>query len=234
MADLLDQSQHRKWQNILWLSVSVDRDPGKRNRISCLVSEKHKYIKQPQGGLELRHFRHCLNISVVNSAITYLNGEGPEDTNHIFRQAILGNGASAIHGLVNSACHSLNLRLNGLHSVGGTPHTPPTHQGVRVCTLLRSSRTPHAQMVKQSPSGNHRSGRAQGHSHRNLTGQGNHTFLLAMTQHLSSKARELKDPLWTTSSTLRSSPYRLAHSAVTTSKSHCTSPFPPLGMHPPV
>ena len=101
--------------------MALDPDPEKRNRISRLVSEKHRYVPRKSGGLELRHFQHSLNISTVNSAIRYLNNEGPEDTNKIFRQAVLSAEEYLVHWLFCNACHSLNLRFNSLNYEQSTP-----------------------------------------------------------------------------------------------------------------
>ena len=121
MAHPLEQSQLKKLQHIMWRNVALDPDPEKRNRISRLVSEKDKYVPRKNGGLELRHFQHSLNISTVNSAIRYLNNEGPEDTNENFRQAALSTEESLVRRLISNACHSLNVRFNSLNPEIGTP-----------------------------------------------------------------------------------------------------------------
>ena len=121
MAHPLEQSQLKQLQNIFWKNVALDPDPQKRNRISRLVAEKDKYVPTKNGGLEPRHFQHSLNISTVNSAITYLNNEGPENTNKIFRQAALSTEESLVHKLICNACHSLNLRFNSLNHERSTP-----------------------------------------------------------------------------------------------------------------
>ena len=92
--------------------MAIDRDPEKRNRISRLVSNKDKYTSRPRGGLDLRHFQHCLNISTVNAAICYLNNEGPDETNQLFRKAALNEEHSMVLKLISDACHSLHLTFN--------------------------------------------------------------------------------------------------------------------------
>ena len=109
MAHPLEQSQLRSQQNIIWENIAIDRDPEKRNRISRLVSNKDKYTSRPQGGLDLRHFQHCLNISTFNAAIRYLNNEGPDETNQLFRKAALNEEDWMVLKLVSDACHSLHL-----------------------------------------------------------------------------------------------------------------------------
>ena len=137
MAHPPEQSQLKQLQNILWKNVALDPDPENRNRISRLVSEKDKYVPRKSGGSELRHFQHSLNISTVNSAIRYLNNEGPEDTNKIFRQAALSAEESLVHRLICNACHSLNLRFNILNYENSTPPRLMHHNEnvyVRFCT----------------------------------------------------------------------------------------------------
>ena len=75
------------------------------------MSNKEKYTSRPHGRLDLRHLQHCLNISTVNSAIRYLNNEGPDETNQNFRPAALGAESSTVLKLISDACHSLHLRL---------------------------------------------------------------------------------------------------------------------------
>ena len=112
MAHPLEQSPLRSLQNIIWKHIAIDRDPEKRNRISRLVSNKDKYTSKPHGGLDLRHFQHCLNISNVNAAIRYLNNEGPDETKQPFRKAALNEENLMVLKLVSDACHSLHLRFN--------------------------------------------------------------------------------------------------------------------------
>ena len=99
----------------------IKPETSNRNRISRFVSKKDKYTSRPRGGLDLRHFQHCLNISTVNSAIRYLNNEGPDETNQRFRQAALGAETSMVLKLVSNACHSLHLRFNTTSSEMITP-----------------------------------------------------------------------------------------------------------------
>ena len=121
MAHPLEQSQLHFLQNIIWKSIAIHRVPEKRNRISRLVSNKDKYTSRPHGGLDLRHFQHCLHISTVNCAIRYLNNEGPDETNQLFRQAALNEESSMVLKLVSDACHSLHLKFNTTSSEINTP-----------------------------------------------------------------------------------------------------------------
>ena len=105
-----------------------------------LVSNKDKYTSRPHGGLDLRHFQHCLNISTVNSAIRYLNNEGPDETNQIFRQAALGAENSMVLKLVSDACHSLHLRFNTTSSeISTPPHLLQKHEQAYVRFTTYSS-----------------------------------------------------------------------------------------------
>ena len=140
MAHPLEQSQLKQLQNINRKNVVLNPYQEKRNRISRLVSEKDTYvprkdycterrllwlarprIPRKNGGLELRHFQHSLNISTVNSALKYLNNEGPEDNNKIFRRAPPSTEESLVHRLICTACHNLNLRFNSLNPENSTP-----------------------------------------------------------------------------------------------------------------
>ena len=144
MAHQLDQSQLKCLQHIIWKNIAIDHDPEKRNRISRLVSNKDKYTSRPHGGLDLRHFQHCLNISTVDSAIRYLNNEGPDETNQNFRQAALGLESSMVLKLVSVACHSLHLRFNITSSeINTPPHLLQKHDQayVRFTTYCRNRGT---------------------------------------------------------------------------------------------
>ena len=150
MAHPLDQSQLKSLQNIIWKNIAIDHDPEKRNRISRMVSNKDKYTSRPHGGLDLRHLQHCLNISTVNSAIRYLNNEGPDETNQIFRQGALGADNSMVLKLISDACHSLHLRLN----------TTSTQAYVRFTTYPPQ---PSYQVGQQTTPPKHRPGHPQRH-----------------------------------------------------------------------
>ena len=129
MTHPLEQSQLRSLQNIIWKNIALDRDPEKRHCISRLVSNKDKYTSRPHGGLDLRHFQHCLNISTVNAAIRYLNNEGSDETNQFFRKAALNEENSMVLKLVSDACHSLNLRFNTTSPESNTPaHLHQKHE----------------------------------------------------------------------------------------------------------
>ena len=121
MAHPLEQSQLHFLQNIIWKNIAIDRDPEKSNRISRLVSNRDKYTPRPHGGLDGRHFQHCLNISTVNADIHYLNNEGPDESNQLFQQAALNEKISMVLKLVSDACHSLQLRFNTTNSEINTP-----------------------------------------------------------------------------------------------------------------
>ena len=84
-------------------------------------------------GLELHYFRHNLNLSLVNPAIRYLNGEGTSEINTLFDQAVPGPEESPLQRLVQAVCNSLNLRLNGVsQSTITPPHLLQLHKPVYV------------------------------------------------------------------------------------------------------
>ena len=129
MAHPLDQSQLQSLQNIIWKNIAIDHDSEKRNHISRLVSNEYKYTSRPHGRLDLRHFQHCLNISTVNSAIRYLNNEGPDETNQMFRQAAVNEENTMVLKLISNACHSLELRFNSTScEINTPPHLLRKHE----------------------------------------------------------------------------------------------------------
>ena len=73
------------------------------------------------------HFGHFLSFYTMqlelpkNAAICYLNNEGPDETNQLFRQAALNEENSMVLKLVSDACHSLHLRFNTTNSEINTP-----------------------------------------------------------------------------------------------------------------
>ena len=68
-------------QTMIWQNISHDPSPEKANRTSQLVSPKARYAPGQQGGLGLRHFTFSLCMAMVNTALRYLNGDGPTSTN---------------------------------------------------------------------------------------------------------------------------------------------------------
>ena len=140
MAYPLDQSQLKSLQNIIWKNIAIDHDPENCNSISRLVSNKDKYTSRPHVGLDLRHFQHCLNISTVNSTICYLNNEGPDETNQIFRHAALGAESSMVLKLISAARHSLHLRFNTTSSeINTPPHPLQKREQAYICFTTYSS-----------------------------------------------------------------------------------------------
>ena len=129
MAHPLEQSELRSLQNIISKNIAIDRDREKRNRTSRLVSNKDKYSSKPEGGLDLRHFQHCPNISTVNATIRYLNNEGPDETNQLLRKAALNEENWMVLKLVSDACHSPRLRFNTTSSeINTPPHLLEKHE----------------------------------------------------------------------------------------------------------
>ena len=104
-------------------NIAHDPSPDKANRISRLVSPKARYTPRHQGGLGLRHFTFSICMALVNTAIRYLNGDGPASTNESFSEAMLPTTRNPIQDTVMDACHTIGLRY---HSTGLWASCPPS------------------------------------------------------------------------------------------------------------
>ena len=110
-------------QAMIWQNIAHDPSPEKANRISRLVSSKAPYTPRHQGGLGLRHFGFPLCMALVNTAVKYLNGDGPASTNVAFAEAMLCTTRNPIQDSVMDACHTIGLRY---HSTGLWASCPPS------------------------------------------------------------------------------------------------------------
>ena len=81
---------------MIWQNIAHDPSPDKANRISRLVSPKDRYTPRHQGGLGLRDFTFSICMALVNTAIRYLNGDGPASTNESFSEAMLSTTRNPI------------------------------------------------------------------------------------------------------------------------------------------
>ena len=81
MAQPLALNKLRPLQAMISQNIAHDPSPDKANRISRLVSPKACYTRRHQGGLGLRHFTFSICMALVNTAIRYLNWDGPNSTN---------------------------------------------------------------------------------------------------------------------------------------------------------
>ena len=97
-------------QAMIWQNIAHDPSPEKANRIFRLVSPKARYAPRHQGGLGVRHFTFSLCMAQVNTAVRYLNGDGPVSTNEGFSEAMLSTTRNPIHDTVMDACHTIGLR----------------------------------------------------------------------------------------------------------------------------
>ena len=84
-------------QAMIWQNIAHDPSPDKANRISRLVSPKDRYTPRHQGGLGLRHFTFSISMALVNTAIRYLNGDGPASTKKSLSEAMLSTTRNPIH-----------------------------------------------------------------------------------------------------------------------------------------
>ena len=100
-------------QAMIWPNIAHDHSPEKANRISRLVSPKARYTPRHQGGLGLRQFTFSICMALVNTAIRYLNGDGPASTNESFSEAMLSTTRNPIEHTVMDACHTIGLRYQG-------------------------------------------------------------------------------------------------------------------------
>ena len=108
---------------MIWQNIAHDPSPDKANRISRLVSPKARYTPRHQGGLGLRHFTFSICMALVNTAIRYLNGDGPASTKESFFEAMLSTTRNPIQDTVMDACHTIGLRY---HSTGLWASCPPS------------------------------------------------------------------------------------------------------------
>ena len=113
----------RVLQAMIWQNIAHDSSPEKANRISRLVSPKARYTPRHQGGLGLRHFTFSLCMALVNTAVRYLNGDGPASTDEAFAEAMLSTGRNTIKDTVMDACHTIGLRY---HSTSLWASCPPS------------------------------------------------------------------------------------------------------------
>ena len=110
-------------QAMIWQNIAHEPSPEKANRISRLVSPKARYTPRHQGGLGLRHFTFSLCMALVNTAVRYLNGDGPALTNEAFAEAMLSTTRNPIQDIVMDVCHTIGLRY---HSTGLWASCPPS------------------------------------------------------------------------------------------------------------
>ena len=123
MAHPLALNELGALQAMIWQNIAHDPSPDKANRISRLVSPKARYTPRHQGGLGLRHFTFSICMALVNTAIRYLNGDGPASTNKSFSKAMLSTTRNPIHDTVMDACRTIGLRY---HSTGLWASCPPS------------------------------------------------------------------------------------------------------------
>ena len=98
---------------MIWQNIAQDPSPEQANRISRHVSPKARYTPRHQGGLGARHFTFSLCMALVNTAVRYLNGDGPASTNEAFAEAMLSTTRNPIQDTVMDACHTIGLRYHG-------------------------------------------------------------------------------------------------------------------------
>ena len=110
-------------QAMIWQNIAHDPSPEKANRISRLFSPKARYTPRHQGGLELRHFTFSICMALVNTAIRYLNGDGPASTNESFSEVMRSTTRNSIQDTVMDACHTIGLRY---HSTRLWASCPPS------------------------------------------------------------------------------------------------------------
>ena len=123
MAHPLALNELGALQAMIWQNVAHDPSPDRANRISRLVSPKARYTPRHQGGLGLRHFTFSICMALVNTAIRYLNGDGPASTNESFSEAMLSTTRNPIQDTIMDACHAIGFRY---HSTGLWASCPPS------------------------------------------------------------------------------------------------------------
>ena len=142
-------------QAMVWQNIAQDPSPEKANRMSRLVSPKARYTPRQQRGLGLRHFTFSLCMALVNTAVRYLNGDGPASTNEAFAEAMLSTTRNPIQNTVMAACHTIGLRY---HSTGLWASCPPSlflpKEKVQVRFLATKATTHHSKLgnrLKRTP-----------------------------------------------------------------------------------
>ena len=123
MAHTLALNELGALQAMIWQNIAHEPSPDKANRSSSFVSPKDRYTPRHQGGLGLRHFTFSICMALVNTAIRYLNGDGPASTNESFSEAMLSTTRNRIQDTVMDACHTIGLRY---HSTGLWASCPPS------------------------------------------------------------------------------------------------------------
>ena len=123
MAHPLALNELGALQAIIWQNIAHEPSPDKANRISRLVPPRDRYTPRLQGGLGLRHFTFFICMALVNTAIRYLNGDGPASRNESFSEAMLSTTRNPIQDTVMDACHTIGLRY---HSTGLSASCPPS------------------------------------------------------------------------------------------------------------
>ena len=123
MAHPLALNELEVLQGMIWQNIAHDPSPEKANRISRLVSPKARYTPRHQGGLGPRHFTFSLCMALVNTAVRYLNGDGPASTKEAFAEAMLSTTHNPIQDTIMDACHTIGLRY---HSTGLWAYCPPS------------------------------------------------------------------------------------------------------------
>ena len=123
MAHPLALNELGALQAMIWHNILHNPTPGKANRILRLVSPKARYTPRHQGGLGLRHFTFSICMALVNTAIRYLNGDGPASTNGAFSEAMLSTTGGPILDTVMDACQTIGLQY---HSTGLWASCPPS------------------------------------------------------------------------------------------------------------
>ena len=111
MAHPLTLKALRRLHGLIWAHL---RRPNEESRLTPKLSPKDKYTPRKKGGLGSRHFMYVVLQDTVNSAIRYLNGDGPQDVCRMVREALLTPCRSALQDTVVDAAQGLGLRFNAL------------------------------------------------------------------------------------------------------------------------
>ena len=111
MAHPLTLKALRRLHGLIWAHL---RRPNKESRLTPKLSPKDKYTTRKEGGLGSRHFMYVVLQDSVNSAIRYLNGDGPQDVCRTVREALLRPCRSALQDTVVDASQGLGPRFNAL------------------------------------------------------------------------------------------------------------------------
>ena len=128
MADPIPLSQLKRLQSQIWAHL---RHPGKFSWFTAKLSRKDNYTPRKKGGLPSSDFYYAVLEDTVNSAIRYLNGDGPPDICQAVRDLLMTPQRFPLQDTVLDAVQGLGLPSNSLGRWSpALPHKLQVHEPV--------------------------------------------------------------------------------------------------------